>query len=193
MRKVFLLVLLPVFLSCAASNKKLKEDKILSFMVYGDDFLSNIALPNTWHVDMEYARQNGINGFFYLRNYNADNSPAVITLDLAYKSNVNSKLEEWSENNINNFLEYYNGFTAEKLNWETVNKNNYKMIVYSLKNDEKDALQYSAYLDVNLGYFVNLYITIKDKSRHDEMINDFKICLENSLFTEIGTEVIDGN
>jgi hypothetical protein len=152
-------------------------------MVYGNDFLTSIALPNTWNVDMAIAKQNDVNGFFYLREYDINNSPAVIILNLAYKPNKESKLEEWIEYDINDFLEYYEGFTSDKLDWKTINKNGYRIAAYRLKNDREGYLQYSAYLDVGLNYFVNIYVTIKDRNKHEEIINDFKKCLENSLFT----------
>jgi hypothetical protein len=159
-------------------------------MVYGNDFLTSIALPNTWNVDMTFAQQNGINGFFYLRNYGINNSPAAIILNLAYKQDEESKFEEWIEYDINGFLNYYDGFIAEKLNWQIINKYGHRIIVYSLKN-EIGYLQYSAYFDVGLKYFVNIYVTIKDINKHDEIINDFKKCLENSEFTGIGVKITE--
>jgi hypothetical protein len=166
-----------------------QNNELLSFTIYGNDFLLSIALPNTWNVDIDFARQNGINGFFYLRDYGINNSPAVIVLNLAYKPNEKSELEEWIEYDINNFLDYYDGFTVDKLDWKIINENNYRVVSYKLKNDDKRYLQYSAYLDVGLNYYVNIYVTITDKNKHDEIINDFKKCLENSRFTGIGVKV----
>jgi hypothetical protein len=158
-------------------------------MVYGNDFLTSIALPDTWNVDMAFAQQNGMNGFFYLRDYDINNSPAIIILNLAYKQNEDSKFEEWVEYDINYFLDYYDGFFADKLDWKIINENGYRIIVYSLENTEKSYLEYSAYLDVGLKYFVNINVTIKNKNIHGEIINDFKRCLEKSMFTGIGIKV----
>jgi hypothetical protein len=180
--------------SCVSTEKSnaknLENDELLGFMVYGNDFLTSIALPNTWNVDMAYAKQVGINGFFYLRNYGIDNSPAIIVLDLHY--NQNKIFEEWINNSINDFLEYYpEEFTSELKNWNIVNENGYKIVVYCLKHNTRDIIQYSAYIDVGLNYYVNIYVTIKDISKHDETVNDFKKCLENSNFTGIGVNVIE--
>jgi hypothetical protein len=158
-------------------------------MVYGSDFLTSIALPDTWRVDMAFAQRNGINGFFYLKEYSVNNSPAVIILNLAYKPNNETQLEEWIEHDINEFIEYYTGFISERMNWNIINKNNYRIIVYNLRNDNTGNLQYSAYFDVRLNYFVNIYVTIIDKNREDEILNDFKICLRNSEFTGIGVRL----
>jgi hypothetical protein len=171
------------------TNTQNSEDELLSFMVYGEDFITSIALPNTWNVDMAYAQRHGINGFFYLKNYSINNSPAVIMLNLEYKQN--KIFEEWITQDINEFLEYYNAFTAERLNWNIKNKDGYRIIIYSLKHSKMDLLQYTAYIDTELDYFVNIYVTIHDKSEDDEFVNVFKKCLENSSFSGIGVKIIN--
>jgi hypothetical protein len=185
-RTIVLYILLFISTNIFSQNK---DDELLSFMVYGNDFLTGIALPNTWTVDMNYANQIGVNGFFYLRNYTIDNSPAVIILSLAYKPNDETSLKDWIDYDINEFLEYYKGFIAEKLSWSILNKNNYKIEVFCLSDDKMGYLQYSAYFDVGLHYFANIYVTIKDKNKHDEIVNDFIKSLENSRFTGIGIKV----
>ena len=183
-----------IYLSSCTSTEKAnvqntKNEELVSFMVYGDDFLASIVLPFKWNVNMAYAQQVGINGFFYLRNYNTENSPAVIILELEY--NNNKIFKEWIDNDINTFLAYYEDFSVEMLNWNVVNENGYKIIVYKLDHNVMDVLQYSAYLDVGLNYFVNIYVTIHDLNVHDEIVNDFKKCLENSRFTGIGVKIIE--
>jgi hypothetical protein len=195
-KNVFFCILVVVlafsFIGCASgsssnvSGQNRMDTDLSSFMVYGNDFLTSIALPNTWFVDMTFAQQNGVNGFFFLKEYGINNSPAVIILNLSYKPNIDTKLEEWIEHDINEFLDYYDGFTSERLNWDITNKNNYRIIIYSLRNDIMGYLQYSAYFDVGLDYFANIYVTVKDKNKHDEIVNDFRRCLENSEFTGIG-------
>jgi hypothetical protein len=189
---LLVLILVFGFISCASgsssnvSGQNRVDADLLSFMVYGNDFLTSITLPDTWNVDMTVAQQNGVNGFFYLKEYGINNSPAVVILNLAYKPNADTKLGEWIEYDINDFLDYYDGFTSERLNWDVTNKNNYRIITYSLRNDNMGYLQYSAYFDVGLHYFANIYVTVKDKNKHDEIVNDFRKCLENSEFTGIG-------
>ena len=73
------------------------ENELLAFAVYGYDFTVSISLPDSWTANMNYARQVGVNGFFYLNQYNINNSPAAIILELAYKPNEQSKLEELIE------------------------------------------------------------------------------------------------
>lgn len=187
------LILLFMFLSCFniknINAQNSDNNELLSFMVYGNDFLTSIALPNKWNVDMNFAQRAGVNGFFYIRNYNINTSPAVVILSLEY--NQDKIFEKWIDNNINDFLEYYENFSAEIMNWNIINENGYRIIVYKLQNQTVDILQYSAYFNVGLNYFVNMYITIKNQNIHDEMVNDFKMCLENSRFTGIGVRVIE--
>lgn len=190
MKKVYL-VLIILCLKTVGANAQSTDNESLSFMVYGSNFLTSIILPNTWDVDMVYAREIGANGFFYLRNYSINNSPALIILNLAYKPNEKTKLEDWVEHDINNFLEYYSDFTAEEIKWNVATKNGYRIIIYSLKPNKMGSLEYSAYLDVGLKYFVNINVTIKDQDRHDEIVNDFKKCLENSKFFGMGIEIIE--
>jgi hypothetical protein len=188
MKKILFGIIFLIF-SMNVSGQNREDTELLSFMVYGNDFLTSVALPNTWTVDMAFAQKNGINGFFYLKEYSINNSPAVIILNLAYKPNVDTRLEEWIEHDINVFLDYYEGFTSERQNWNVTNKNKYRIIIYSLRNDNMGNLQYSAYFDVGLNYFVNIYVTIKDKNKQVEIINDFRKCLENSTFTGIGVRI----
>jgi hypothetical protein len=165
------------------------ENKLMSFMVYGNDFIATIVLPDKWRVDMSYANQLGVNGYFYLKKYSSNDSPVAVLLNMAYKPNNETKMEEWIEYDINGFLEYYDDFVSEKLNWEIINENGYEMNIYSLKNNKTKYQQYSAYFDVGLNYFVNIYISIIDENLHDEIIDDFKKCLENSFFNGINMKI----
>ena len=47
---------------------QINENELLSFMVYGNNFIATIALPETWNVDMSYASRVRANGYFYLKN-----------------------------------------------------------------------------------------------------------------------------
>jgi len=178
-----------LFFICISKINAQNTNELLSFMIYGSDHLISISLPNTWNVNMQYAQQNGLNGFFFLRNYNFNNSPAIIILSLEY--NQNKIFENWIENSINNFLNYYKGFSSERLNWTINNQYGYNINVYKFKHNTRNLVQYCSYLDVGLNYFVQLYITIIDQSKHDEMLEDFKRCLENSRFTGIGVNTIE--
>jgi hypothetical protein len=162
------------------------KNKLMSFMVYGNDFIATIALPNKWKVDMSLVNQLGVNGYFYLKEYSSNDSPVAVFLNLAYKPNDETKLEEWIEYDINGFLEYYDDFISEKLDWKIISEKGNEINIYSLKNNKTKYQQYSAYFDVGLNYFVNIYISIIDEKFHDEIIDDFKRCLENSEFTGIG-------
>jgi hypothetical protein len=162
-------------------QNEITKNELSSFMVYGSDFISSIALPDTWNVNMDYARQVGVNGFFYQKKYTVQDSPAAIFLQLAYKPNEETKLEEWIEYDIDSILDYYDGTFVEELDWKIVNKD-YKIIVYGLKVGKIGQLQYSSYFDMGLKYFAKIYVSILDEKIHNEVLNDYKKCLENSDF-----------
>jgi len=200
MKYLLLLILFLVFLSSGCNPKKettseinnnesvenkIDDNELLSFMVYGEDFISSIALPETWTVDMEYAHQVGVNGFFYQKNYGIGNTPAGIVLQLSFKQNDESKLEDYVEYDLNSILEYYEGSSVEKLDWKILNKD-YNIIVYNMKIGKRGQLQYCSYFDVGLRYFAKIYVMIRDENLLNEIINDYKKCLENSYFSGIG-------
>uniref|UniRef100_A0A7T7XQD2 Uncharacterized protein n=2 Tax=Breznakiella homolactica TaxID=2798577 RepID=A0A7T7XQD2_9SPIR len=158
-------------------------------MIYGQDFIATVTLPNTWFVDMSYARQLGVNGFFYLKQYNKETSPAITILNLAYKPEDHTPLEEWIEYDRDNFLDYYDNYTMEKADIEIKNDAVKRIIIYLVKDDQNEIVQYSAYLDMGLHYFANIYMTITDKNIRDSMYKDFKRCIENSVFLNIGVNI----
>ena len=138
--------------------------------IFGSDFFGSIALPNTWTIDMD--------GNFYLKEYGPNNSPAVIILNQYNKKNEDIIFEEWVENDINYFSKFYD---CSILNWNIINNNNYRILIFSLRNNNEH-LMYSANFDIGSNYFINLWITIIDDTKYDKIIDDFRSCLENSRF-----------
>jgi hypothetical protein len=198
-KKIMFLLLFVVMFSCCIGSKRgsvneiakgnTDEDELLSFMVYGSDFLISVALPETWTVDMNYAQQVGVNGFFYQKKYSINDSQSAIILQLAYKPNEEINLEDWIDYDLDAILDYYEGSSFEKMDWNVHNKNGYRIIVYDLKVGKIRQQQYVSYFDVGLNYFAKIYVTILDKNIHNDIVDDYRKCLENSEFTGIGIKM----
>lgn len=182
-----------LFLLCTlliAANLNAEDGKLLSFMVHGEDHIVSVALPESWRVDMDAAHQMGVNGFFYLKRYTIDDTPAGIVLKLATKPQADSKLQEWINYDTAAFKSMYKGYRTTKLSWKIKNRKGYRVVVYKFENPKTDIVQYSAYIDGGLDYFANLYIQLFSKSKENEaFIRDFKNCLINSEMLGIGIKM----
>ena len=169
MKKLFLLIILSLacLLMYAADDKQV-------FMVYGQDFMVNYPLPNTWQVDMDFASRNGINGFFYLKKYGIKDSPVGIIMELAEKPNANSKITDWIEYDKTQLLEYYKEYEFKKINIQRKQEYNYDVLLYEFKNKNNLAhYQNIAYIDCKTKYYVKLYIDCKIFTGNEEYIEDF--------------------
>ena len=78
-------------LSLNISGQNNRDSDLLSFMVYGNDYIASIALPNTWTIDMVLAQEIKVDGYFYLKGYDITNSPAILVFN---DINVNIGFEE---------------------------------------------------------------------------------------------------
>ena len=167
---LFTIILFLAIYSIIAENDK------QVFMVYGDDFMVNVPLPNYWEVDMDFAYQNGINGFFYIKDYGIQKSPVGIILTLAEKPNDLTELQEYIDYDRNQLLNYYkdNNFNEITLNNERTQKYGYKVMLYEFKN-KSSLIHYQniAYIDCNAKYFIKLYIDCKDKKGSEKYIEDY--------------------
>ena len=112
MKKMVYICLMTVLISTKIHSQ---ENELLSFMVYGNNFIASIALPNSWNVDMDYSKQIGVNGFFYPKKYNSNDSPVVIILDLVYKPKEETQLEELVNYNVEWFKNNNIGSICEEL------------------------------------------------------------------------------
>jgi hypothetical protein len=185
-RKVILLSILLLFGMGLMFAQSTSSHNLLSFMVYGDNFMIGVALPDTWTVDMNAAKQYGVNGFFYLK----DNRKVSIVLNLVFPQDKSNTLGDWEKYDIDGFIDYYKGYTANKLKWNIENKNKYKIDVYTFTDSTNRITQYSAYIDTGCGYYANIYITAsRGEQFTDSLVDDFKMCLEKSTFTGIGFKV----
>jgi len=166
-------------LNMCRQNKR--DFDLLSFMIYGNDFIASVVLPNRWTMDITSSQESNVDGHFYLKGYDITNSPAILVFNEFNDTNAEIGFEERVDEDINYFSEFY---SCSILDWNIKNNKNYKIIIYSLKNDN-ESLMYSANIKVEEKYFVNLWITIIYENKYDEIIKDFIRCLENSEFTKI--------
>ena len=89
----------------------------LSFQIYGKDFLVCILLPDYWKVDMEYAVQNGYNGFFYV-GQDADASPAYLFVML-YEKIPGKQFGHFVDSMTNSLREVQPLYSVEKTSSES--------------------------------------------------------------------------
>jgi hypothetical protein len=185
MRKIIIGMIFFIF-SLNVVGQNSDNTELFTFRIFGRGFYRSIVLPNTWTIDFAFARENMVDGYFYLREYGINNSPALIVLNFYNGMNEDIIFEEWVEKDINYFSKFYDCLI---LDWNIINNNNYGIIIYSLQNDN-EYLMYSASFDIGLNCFVNLWITIKDENKYNVIINDFRRCLENSSFIRLPDDLI---
>lgn len=170
MKKLILIILL----SWVCFNMVADDDKQV-FMVYGQDFMVNYPLPNTWQVDMDFAARNGINGFFFLKEYDIKGSPVGIIMELIEKPNADSIITDWIEYDKKQLLSYYKEYEFKRINNQRKQEYNYDVYLYEFKS--KNSLvhyQNIAYIDCKMKYFVKLYIDCKVlTSNEKKYIEDF--------------------
>lgn len=169
---VLLVALLPIFLNAEGSEKK-------AFMIYGEDFMITPSLPESWMVDMNVAQQYQINGFFYLKEYGINKSPAIIILNL-YGRDSFKNFEDYVKAYSDNLIEYYKDYDVKKLNAETFeNKTNKcNLVLYEMRSkDGNGHYQQIAYLDTGNKYLVEMYIDCKSEKNNTVFVNDFIDCV----------------
>ena len=163
-----------ILINCILGNIVAEEKQV--FMVYGNDFMVNIPLPEYWQVDMDFAAQNRINGFFYIDDYGIQNSPVGIILSLVTKPSNKSKLSEYIEWDKNYLLNNYKNYTFTEIVKDSnqSQKYGYEIIIYEFRsNTGNEHYQNIAYIDCKSNCFIKIYIDCKIKDGTESYIRDF--------------------
>ncbi len=183
MRKI-----LPILLILLAFTLFADEEKKV-FMVYGTDFIVNIPLPKYWNVDMDFAQQNNINGFFYIKKYGIKNSPAGIVLTLATKPELDSKLSEYIAYDKNNLLSYYPDAKFSEYKTDFKQDHNYIFKIYDFLEKPNGHRQLIAYLDNGSKNLVKLYIDYQNGINKEQYLMDFINCIQGLSYFNVKVNV----
>ena len=159
-------------------------------MIYGADFMITPSLPETWMVDMSVAQQYEMNGFFYLKEFGINKSPACIILNL-YGRDDFKNFEDYVKSFSDNLIDYYKNYNVKKLKEDTFENesNKCKLVLYEMSSkDGKGHYQQIAYLDTGNKYFVEMYIDCKSEKNNTILINDFIDCVYSINYIDVKVE-----
>lgn len=184
--RIFILisVLLQIAISISAKDK---DEELLAFSIYGDNFLLSIPLPNYWMVDMNAAVRYGVNGVFFIKKYGMDETPVYINVKL-YFPPKDFTLEKFESDMIKNLTDYLPDYKLTKIGsaeYSTqLNKWQYKL--YDLKKKEGHGhYQQIAYMKCEeKNVFIEMYIDCIEDTHKDnnKYIKDFINCLHKMEF-----------
>lgn len=160
-----------------------------AFMVYGQDFMISIPLPEDWQVDMDFAHQNGINAFFYINELGIKDSPVGIIMTLASRPNEKTKLSEYVTHDNKMLSGYYPEMVINQIEDTLPQENNYEYQLFKFIDKPDGRIQYIAYIDSYQKYFTKLYIDCKEKVEVDKYINDFIESVSEMHYMNITLEV----
>ena len=166
------IVIIVILLSVSSFNLMADEEKEV-FMVYGQDFMVNVPLSKYWNVDMDFAKRNNINAFFYIEELGLANSPVGIIMTLARKPSDDVILEDYIDHDIGGLREYYPEYDISEKAIDIVQEYGYPVKFYEFHKEGNIRYQLISYLDCGTQYYVKLYIDCKDKSISEDYIDDF--------------------
>ncbi len=183
--KKFIFVVVFIF-----SSFVLTAEETENFMVYGEGFMVNVPLPDYWAVDMKFAQENGLNGFFFIEKFGIKNSPSAIMLTLAEKPTKDSKLSEYIAYDKDMLKHYYPKMIYKAYKTKKKGNKKYTYKIFEFYSEPQGGHQYIAYIDCGQKYMIKLYITLvsKDKSVK-KYVSDFLDCVYGFKFVSSNVTV----
>ncbi|MBU1018071.1 hypothetical protein KKA33_03515 [Patescibacteria group bacterium] len=155
------------------------------FGVYGQNFKLDFPLPKYWYVNMDFAHANMVDAFFYIKDVGINASPVAIITELYPKSEKNSSLSDFIEEDKNYLLNNYHGFSFVGTEYEIVNEYGFQIEVFEFSEGTSGHLQYIAYVDCNTNYFIKESLSIIDRDSYDQYLIDFIEGLEGMSYLNI--------
>jgi len=171
-------LLLSTFIFTSLFCLSAQENTLQSFILNVHNNTISLSLPNTWIIDTNFAKEINVTGFFYLKNYASNTSPAGIVLQLIPISNYNS-FSQFISSDIESFLsEPPPGYKAQIIDNQITSIHHYSIVIYKVFSSNSNVYHYSAYFDCGLPFYIHMYIRFFSRnSSNDILLNDFYKCI----------------